>query len=70
MKIILAGNRAEFWEWQKWTRTGPREAIYMVSAQSVRGYSIRPGDLVRVGTWYQRRDLEDLEEAIQRASHP
>lgn len=70
MKLILAGNQREYDEWLKYNHVSRREAYAISGPASLRGYTPRPGDVIRVGTWYMRRDLAEIEDEIRMCTHP
>jgi hypothetical protein len=68
---VLAGNRQQFELWAKENpvKAGRRKggnyehAFYAGSAMDICGRYV--SEVIRVGTWYRRRDLDDLTHEIK-----
>lgn len=66
--FVIAGNHRQGVEWVRSERLNPREAIIVDSVRDLRGVQLDPEDVVRVGTWSERRDLPELDQQIAVAS--
>jgi hypothetical protein len=68
-KVILAGNHRQFVDWCHDNAIDPRrhtpEVINVTHAEGLMGVRLGPLDhLLRVGTWYDRRDIESIVEVL------
>ncbi len=58
--FVIAGNHRQF----KYYYPKPdRNIVYVHSVDQLRGH--HGGKVVRVGTWYERPDLEELEREVR-----
>lgn len=64
-KFVLAENYQQFRAWCEDTRTAPRDAVFVNLAESIRGFIIPASAVVRYGTWYERKDIKEIEFALQ-----
>lgn len=69
MKFILAGNRKEAEKYIQHEHLGRKDAHIVSSANSLRGITIFPGDVICCGTYYKRRDLPEIEDNIRCVTH-
>ncbi len=66
--VVIAGNRRQFKDWCRARSLNPNLTLCVTSAYEssryLRGYR---GDVsvVRVGTWYELRDLRQIEDTIR-----
>lgn len=65
MKFVVAGNHEQFQNWCYETKTKPREAIYVDSPEKLFGMRLKAEDVFRYGTYYERPDLDQIEQMIR-----
>lgn len=65
MKYILARNVAQAEAYRANLELDRKDVFLIGDVNSIRGRSIKESDeILRVGTWYQRPDLHDIERNI------
>lgn len=69
MKLVLAGNQREYEKWIRDHGLTKRDAPAISKPDSIRGLTLRPGDVIKVGTWYERSDLGEIEQNIYLSTH-
>lgn len=60
-KIVIAGNRRQFLDWCLENGRDPNREVFVHSPHVLCGLSIQPEDICRVGTWWEREDIKELE---------
>jgi hypothetical protein len=60
--FVLAGNFTEFRAWLRRTNTRPEKAVYIGCPATLRNQT--PSTVVRFGTWWNRDDLEEIEDIL------
>jgi hypothetical protein len=70
MKYVLAGNHAQFLHWCRENDIDPRHEAVHVHASSLTGVHFPITDFVKVGTWRQRKDIDDLRHYVRAAIWP
>jgi hypothetical protein len=63
MTLILAGNQQEARNYLAENRLSPSLYRYIAHPDQLRG--LHDIDLIRVGTWAMRPDIEQIEQALQ-----
>jgi len=63
MIYILAGNGQQASEWQRENKLDSRTCRYIRDEYILRGVK-GPIEIVKVGTWYERGDLKEIEEQL------
>ena len=63
--LVVAGNYAEFLDFKRFkeNKDGPCNFIYVTDKNSGRGRQV--DELSFIGTWYERRDADDIEAATR-----
>lgn len=65
MIFIIAGDRNQALDWTHRHNLDPRSFFIVWSAGQLRGATINPEDVVRVGTYYKRKDLQRIENELK-----
>ncbi len=65
MIFVIAGNHREF---KHYYPKEDRNIIYVHSRHQLRGY--HGAKVVRVGTWYERPDIEEIEREVKYVEMP
>ncbi len=66
--IVIAGNARQAEDYRRAQGLDRRDVIYVVSAHRLNGLLIEADDVVaRIGTFYERRDLREIDAVITRA---
>jgi len=68
IKLVVAGNYRQFVDWCKAQGFSPhsREVRYIDQPWKARGY--HNAEVIKVGTYYQRKDIFELLEALDRTA--
>lgn len=63
-RAILAGTYQQFLNWCKENMVSPlsRDVFYIADRDSLLG--LHDVEVIKYGTWYERTDLEDIEQAL------
>ena len=69
IKLILAGNYRQFLDWCKEEGVDPRTRSirYIHDVHSILG--MRDYEVIRYGTYYERKDFNDIEDEIKATSY-
>ena len=66
-KVVIAGNYRQYVNWCRENNLQLRDAFYIDRIDQLFGLELAADDIVKVGTWYQRHDIDKLlEEANSR----
>ena len=70
MKFVIAGSHHQFEHWLRENNLNRQDAIECSSVDRFRGITILPTDeIIRYGTWYDRSDLDEIEEDLREVMH-
>jgi len=67
-RFVIAGNYQQARQWAEEQDLHPREWLYVSQARDLRGYAIDRSQVEWVGTFYERRDIRDIREAVVQAA--
>lgn len=70
MKYVLAGNYDQYMNWCRDTGTHSILGAHYIGNRSLSGVRFPITDFVKVGTWRQRNDLDELRRYISAAVYP
>lgn len=68
--VVIAGNHRQFQNWAYENRVNPNDAIYVSDEYRLRGYRIKPFQVIRYGTYYERPDIGVIEEVLKVCALP
>lgn len=63
-KLVLAGNYNQFIRWCEENKENPRKHTFISDGDCLQGRRLVPSQIVRYGTFFERRDLIEIERMI------
>lgn len=70
MKYVLAGNHSQFMDWCRSTGTDSVKGARHIHVNALCGVHFPITDFVKVGTWRQRKDLEEIKQRLWSCIYP
>lgn len=67
LQVIIAGNYRQFLNWcyENKINAHSRDVLYVSDFHSLKGLRLKKEQVHYIGTWYERRDINEIEDELQ-----
>lgn len=68
--LVITGNKKQYNLWCRENNVEPRNAVYVSSEDMLRGSHIEEWQIVKWGTWAERKDISQILSTIEACGYP